>query len=255
MKGKLLPFPPGRRFVLDILRAAKSVPSFPVDRWMDLAEVAEVREACRPRISWAALFVKAWGLVSAEVPQLRQSFVSYPWPYLYQHPISIASISVHRRIPGDSSDRLIWCRIRQPENFSLHGIQNEINHSQQAPLESLFLDGQRLARAPWPFRHIAWHILMRWWGRERAKKLGTFTLSTLAGQNATNRQHPLIVTTSLSYAPLDSLGRCLVTLQCDHRVLDGVLAAECLDRMEEIFHRSVIEELKASALHSAQNAA
>ncbi len=230
--------------VLDICRASRTVPSFPVDRWMQLGELNQARRDCSTRISWAALFVKAWGLVSAEVPQLRQCYVSYPWGYLYEHPISIATISVHRRCPNETSDRLIWCRIREPEHFSLAGIQNEIDHSQRDPIDKVFMDGQRLERTPWPFRQISWHILMRWWGREKTKKLGTFTVSTLAGQHATNRQHPLIVTTSLSYAPIQDDGRCMVTLQCDHRVLDGVLAAECLTRMEAHFHGAVLHELR-----------
>ena len=236
MKGKRLAFPRYRRMVLDICRASRTVPSFPVDRWMALGELDRARRSCATRISWAALFVKAWGLVSAEVPQLRQCYVSYPLGYLYEHPVSIATVSVHRRCQEDAFDRLIWCRIREPEHFSLTGIQNEI--------DPVFKDGQRLERTPWPFRQISWHILMRWWGREKTKKLGTFTISTLAGHQATNRQHPLIVTTSLSYAPSQPDGQCMVTLQCDHRVLDGVLAAECLTRMESHFRGAVFTELQ-----------
>ena len=68
---------------------------------------------------------------------------------------------------------------------------------------------------------------------KRPTRIGTFSLSTLAGLGATNRFHPTICTTSLSYAPLDTDGRCLVTLIADHRVLDGAVVARALARLEE----------------------
>ncbi len=82
-------------------------------------------------------------------------------------------------------------------------------------------------------------------GRKRAKTIGTFTISSLAGMKATNREHPLVATTSLSYSPLDHDDHCVVTLQSDHRVLDGVKAAECLEELECHFNSTVLGELRA----------
>ena len=64
---------------------------------------------------------------------------------------------------------------------------------------------------------------------------------------ATNRFHPTICTTSLSYAPLEADGRCLVTLIADHRVLDGVVAARALERLEQVLVHQTLAELSALA--------
>ncbi len=78
-----------------------------------------------------------------------------------------------------------------------------------------------------------------------AKRLGTFTMSTLAGEGVLNRMHQTVLTTSLTYGPLDANGRMLVTLLCDHRVVDGIIAARALADLEAALHGSISAELKA----------
>jgi hypothetical protein len=78
---------------------------------------------------------------------------------------------------------------------------------------------------------------------KRCTRIGTFSLSTLAGLGASNHGHPTICTTSLSYAPLDTEGRCPVTLICDHRVLDGAAAARALARLEQVLCGEILDEL------------
>ena len=93
--------------------------------------------------------------------------------------------------------------------------------------------------------------ILRWnmnsFSRKRAARIGTFSLSTLAGMGATNRFHPTICTTSLSYAPLDDDGNCLVTLIADHRVLDGAVVARALARLEEVLCHEMLAELRGLA--------
>jgi hypothetical protein len=84
---------------------------------------------------------------------------------------------------------------------------------------------------------------MHWHGRQRAKKIGTFSISTLAGENAINRGHPLVVTSSLAYSRCEPNGACLVTLLADHRVLDGMLAAQALTLLETQLNGQVLSEL------------
>ena len=59
-----------------------------------------------------------------------------------------------------------------------------------------------------------------------------------------SRFHPTICTTSLSYAPLDADGNCLVTLIADHRVLDGAVVARALARLEEVLCHEMLAELR-----------
>lgn len=244
-KGKIIAFPIERRIILEILHAARSIPAFPIDRHFDLSQLAEARRHAMPRISWTAIFLRGWGLVSHAQPVLRQLYMTLPMGYLYEYPCSVASVSVHRRNQKTGQDSLIFCRVASPETKSLVEIQGYLDQSKTGDIRDVFRDGFWSAYLPWPLRRIGWNLLMHLWGRKRAKTIGTFTISSLAGMKATNREHPLVATTSLSYSPLDHDDHCVVTLQSDHRVLDGVKAAECLEELECHFNSTVLGELRA----------
>jgi hypothetical protein len=87
----------------------------------------------------------------------------------------------------------------------------------------------------------------------RSRRLGTFSLSTLAGQQTLNRFHPTLLTTSLTFGPLDESGRVLVTLICDHRILDGALAATALSELQQVLSNAIADELRS--LRSSRTAA
>ncbi len=72
-------------------------------------------------------------------------------------------------------------------------------------------------------------------------------MSTLAGQQTLNRHHPTLHTTSLTFGPLDDRGRLLVTLICDHRVVDGYLGALVLAELEQELHGAIAGELREVA--------
>jgi len=242
MDGKRLAFPRNRRLVLDICHASRSVPAFPVERYLQIQEVQKARDETKTRISWVAIFLRAYGIVCKNIPELRHVFVTYPWNYLYQHPNTVASVSMHRD-DANGGKRLIWARIPFPEAISLLEIQSRLDHAAHGPLNEVFRDGLRLERLPTVLRRFSWWLAMRWHGRQRAKKIGTFSVSTLAGENALNRGHPLVVSSSLTYSRCNADGLCLVTLLADHRVLDGVLAARALQLLEETLNGPVLEEL------------
>jgi len=246
MDGSCRPFPKGRNVVLDICRAAKTVPCFPVERVFNFFEVAQSRRLANSRVSWCAVFIKAWAQVSVEVPQLREVFIRWPWMRLYRHPHSVASITIHRDDSACETGELIWCRIPSAETMALLDIQAKLDEFQSEPIGEVFRDGLRMARNPLILRVLMWHVIMRWWGRRKAKKLGTFSISTLSGENARNIFHPLIVTTSMEYGRVDaSSGECRFTLLCDHRVVDGMLAARALNRLGEIMSTQIVDELKS----------
>ena len=242
-RGQSVRFPRHRRIVLDVCEAARTVPAFAVDRHVDLTRVMNARRSTPQRIGWAAIFAKAYSLVAAESPALRQTFVTYPWPRLYQHPDSVVSIAVNRFDPELDAERLSWVRVRAVESLTLSGIQEAIDSHQQSDAPEKLRERDWVESMPRPLRRIAWHVLMRWAGRRRAKLLGTFSLSTLASYGTTNHAHPLVVTASLSYGPLDEDGCSLVTLQADHRVLDGAAAARALVRLDEVLRGEIVEEL------------
>jgi hypothetical protein len=242
-----------RSLVLDVLHFARQVPVFPVERSFDLAEVAALRAACPQRISWALLFLKAYALVARDHPPLRQAWQPWPWPHLLEHPHSVATLAVHREFRGE--ERLCWGRFERPETRSLDDLAYVLRRYQELPVEQVFREQVQLSRLPRLLRQsiLGWNLHLA--GGKRAKRLGTFSISTLAGQATLNRGHPTMLTTSLTYGPLDASGRACVTLLCDHRVLDGHRAAAVLNDLERVLQGPIAAELAGRGQGGTQSVA
>jgi hypothetical protein len=230
-----------RRLVNDLLYFSRGIPLFPMEREFDLAALSQLRDQAKLRIAWPLLFVKAYGLLAAARPELRQSYQPWPWPHLYQHPQSVAMLAVSRNTP--SGERLCWARFTAPEQQSLAALQADLERYKTAPVDEVFRRQVRLSRLPTPLRRLAWWLSLHTSGSRRGKRLGTFGLSTVAGSGAINRFHPSCLTTSLSYGPLSAAGKTLVTVVCDHRVVDGAPMARALQELEEIFAGPIADEL------------
>jgi hypothetical protein len=231
-----------RRLVLDGLYFAKRVPLFPIEKTVELGEVARLRKAADTRISWAAVFVKAYALAAAKQRPLRQMYIRWPWPHLAEQPASTAMVVVNRQYRGE--DRICWGKLTTPENRSLLNLQRALDAYQTEPVGEVFRRQVLLSRMPTPLRRLIY-----WWninlsGSKRARRLGTFTMSTLAGEGVMNRMHQTFLTTSLTYGPLDENGRALVTLLSDHRVVDGIVAARALADLEAALQGPILAELK-----------
>lgn len=244
-KGSWRNLTKNRRLVLDVCALSRRVPLFPAERTIDVSQVSEARSAASQRISWAAVFTKAFALTAAAQPQLRQTYFSLPWPHFYEHNHSVASIAMHRF--DGQEDRLCWAKIRRVEELTLPDIQSRLDGFQQQPIESAFKSQHRMSRLPMPIRRLMWTLALRLSGRSRAKSVGTFSMSSVAGLGAFNRFHPTVLTSSLSYGPIDDSGRCLLTLICDHRVIDGYRAAICLQQLESDLAGPIASELRQLA--------
>jgi hypothetical protein len=243
--AKWISFNSRRTLVLDVLHFARAVPYFPVERVFDLSDLVLRREAAQPRIAWSVLFLKAFACVIARHPALRRYYAGWPWPHLVESNDVVAVLAVSREDEGQ--ERLCWASFRDADQRTLVDLNDQLRGYQTRPVEEAFKKQVALSRLPTLLRR-----LILWWnlnfgGRKRARRLGTFSLSTLAGQHSLNRGHPSILTSSLTYGPLDERGRATVTLLCDHRVLDGMLAAEALADLEIVLHREISGELGSLA--------
>jgi len=237
-----------RGCIADVARLAAGIPLFPVERTMSLAALAAARAAATPRIGWAAVFLKAYAIVAAEMPVLRTWLARGPAglrPRLATSGQSVATLAVNRSEEGE--DRLFWGRLAEPDARPLADVQQFVIDCGTKPVEEVFKRQLQLEMVPGLLRRTILRWNMHSVSRKRAARIGTFSLSTLAGLGATNRFHPTICTTSLSYAPLDAAGNCLVTLIADHRVLDGAAAARALDRLEQVLVGRMHAELTALA--------
>jgi pyruvate/2-oxoglutarate dehydrogenase complex dihydrolipoamide acyltransferase (E2) component len=250
-------FTAARACVSDVARLAQEIPLFPVERTMPLGPLAAARSAVgqtaaakhpapSSRIGWAAVFLKAYALVAREMPMLRTWLVQgFPGPRLATAAESVATLAVNR--VEDGEDRLFWARMAAPDTKSLPEIQQFIVDCAAKPIEEMFKRQLQLEMVPGFLRRTILRWNMNSFSRKRATRIGTFSLSTLAGMGATNRFHPTICTTSLSYAPLDDDSNCLVTLIADHRVLDGAVVARALARLEEVLCHEMLAELRGLA--------
>jgi hypothetical protein len=154
---------------------------------------------------------------------------------MYRHPEPIASITMHRPTSPETPHlgRLVWGRFVCSESTNLQTYQDQLDAWNSMPIEQIYPDALRLERRLTPIRRLQWYLLMRWTGRKRAKHLGTFSISSLGHLGALNGYHPLVATTSLAMGPVSENQLTDVVLLCDHRVVDGVLAAKALETLEK----------------------
>lgn len=250
-----------RRLVGDIVRLSRRVPTFPVDRVMVLGEVDRLRRQAVPRIGWTALLVKGFALVARERPALRSWYVPRRWITPWRGPrwatssISVASIAISRPRPADTPaairaldpEALWWARIRSPDTLPLPVLQEEITRHATAPEEEVFTRQRELRQLPGWLRRMVLRANLASPGAKRPSRLGTFSISMLAGEGCSNRHHPTFLSTSLSASPLDESGRSVVTLLADHRILDGVPVARALAALEVVLTGPLSAELAALA--------
>jgi len=241
--GRKLPLSLPRRYICDLLHLARKVPSVPVQRRLQLAPVAIARQVAQPRPSWTALFTRAYALVSAANPHLRRAYVGFPYPHLYEHPESIATLAVER--PYDGEDALFFAPMPRPETLSLHKIDARLRHYQETPVEEIDCFRRALCFSRWPrlLRRLAGWLALHGSGRRRAGWLGTFGVSVGSVSAAT--VHPLaLLTTTLYHGEVNKRGEVDVRLLYDHRVLDGGTAARALVELERVLTHEVLSELR-----------
>ena len=240
--GRRLGIPHQRRLTCDLLWFNRSVPLCGHDRIFRLSELAEFRAETPRRISWSALFIRAFGLVAQQCPELRQTWYRWPVSHLYQHPVNVATLTVHRRWRDEPW--LFWGQISEPESLTLEVIQQHIDRFRDDPVTRVFRKQTKLARLPTVLRRLIW-----WWNihiatARRADRLGTFFVSTLSGKKTEIQIPPSIHTGCLTFGPVDRNGDCRVTLAYDHRVMDGSFVADVLELLETIMTRQMPAELK-----------
>jgi len=228
--------------VCDLLFFAKGVPSVPHSREFDLGEVAELRAACATRVSWATVFLKAYALVSRDAPPLRQCLLRYPWPHLYQHPVSVGYLAVRRS--WEAEEWLFFAGFTEAERSSLADLQERLDRFREQPPAAVFRTQAQAARLPvWLRRSLMW-VWLHWMGHRRSRRFGTFGLTTVSGHGAEIQFPPNMLTATLTYGPINEQGRCRVTMHYDHRLMDGWFVAEVLKEVENAIRGPIAEELR-----------
>jgi hypothetical protein len=246
LAGRSIPLSLPRRFVGDLLHFARKVPTIPVQRRMNIAPLLTARSRALPRPSWCSLFTKAYAMVAAKRPELRRAYLSFPWPHLYEHPVSIGSVAVERRL-GDE-DAVFFIQVREPENHTPEQLDEYLQDCKLRPVERIptFRRTLRVARLPRFMRRFIWWLGLNYSGYHRARNWGTFGVSVYSGLGAESL-HPLSpLTTALNYGVIAADGTVDVRITYDHRVLDGSTVARALGDLEQILNGPVAQSLLPS---------
>jgi hypothetical protein len=243
-RGRTLALSLPRRFVCDVLHFSRKVPSVPMQRRMQLADVVAARTAWPQRLSWCAIFLKAYSQVAAERPELRRAYMSCPWPRLYEHPENVASFAIEREFNGEPG--LFFARVPRPERLSLPKLDALIRHHKCAAIDTIdtYRRAMWLTRLPRPVRRSLWWMGLEMDGMFRACLFGTLSISAAASRGAAGLHILSPLTTTLNYSPFESDGSIDVRIAYDHRVLDGGTVADALVRLEEVLRTTILDELQ-----------
>jgi hypothetical protein len=246
-KGSSLPITGPRRFIIDLVHFARQVPSTPVSRTANVSALFEARANHAMRPSWAILFMKAYALVGAEHPPLRRALLQFPWSRLYEHPWMNCALAIERSYQGEPG--VFVGLFRAPEAQTIRQLQRALERYKEQPLESVgfYRQALRVSRAPRPIRRMLWWSTLNVSGVKRAKRFGTFGLTSYGALGAESL-HPISpLTTTLTFGPIAPTGEVVVKLIYDHRVLDGAYIARRLADIESALNGPILEELREEA--------
>lgn len=242
MRGRRLRLSTMRRFVGDLVHAARTIPSIPVQRRLQIGALVAARANCRARPPWPVIFMKAFAQVAAATPELRRAYVKFPVAHLYEYPISVASIAVERDYLGE---KVVFVgKVKDPASLSLDELTQVLQRMRETPLEKIkeFRRLQMISDLPWPVRRVLWWAAMNI-GRQRANFLGTFGISVYSSMGAESL-HPLSPTTTLlNYDRIGVDGSVNVRIVYDHRIMDGALVSRILTRLESQLTGAILGEV------------
>lgn len=241
--GRRVPLSLPRTWIADLMHASRGVPLAAAERRLMLAALVAARTRCPDPPPWAAIVVKGYALVAARTPALRRSYQGFPWPHLFEADESVASVAVAREFDGEPA--VFFGLIPAPDRQPLHQLAAYLREWKTTPVEAIrpFARLVRYTRYPRPVRRLVWWLGLNLSGRHRAKTVGTFGLSTVAGLGASIPQIIGPTATTLNYGPFDPDGGLTVRLTFDHRVLDGGTAAVALAEMERVLNGELGTEL------------
>jgi hypothetical protein len=244
-KGIRIKLSPGRKMVIEMMHHARKVPSIPVARSCNLSAVAAARQETSRAPSWTCLFIRSYALVARDYHDLRRSYIPFPYPHLYEHPHSVCALVVERDWHGEAT--LVAAKIRAPEDMSLPTIVEHMRRFREDPVWELsdFRQLLRLGTLPWFCRRFAIWQSLYLSGFKRAKRLGTYMVSSYGSQGA-EQLHPLSpLSTLLTFGPIGPTGDVVVKVIYDHRVMDGRRVAQALADVERVMNHDMVAELCA----------
>ena len=230
--------------------ACASIPVVAVKKNLAVSDLLKARRSVPRPPRWSALVCRGFALVSSRLPQLRQCFVSFPTPHLYEHPSSVASMAINRTYQDEPA--VFFGLVQEPENLGLTEIGGRVQQFVDGPLleNGSFRRLIRNTKLPRPMRRLLWWYCVSASGRQKSKILGTFAVNSIASMGMEVCQFISPVTTMLYYLPPSGSSETLsIQLAFDHRVYDGSLASEALVQLESVLNREIANEILGASTH------
>jgi hypothetical protein len=205
--------------------------------------VSEARSALHKRPSWMSILVKAIGITSMRVPELRRAYMPYPWPHFYESPFSSAAIAMDRVYEGEHGTFV--APMPRPETTPLAKIHSRIHAWQTQPVEetAAFRRLIRISKLWMPIRRLLWGMGLYLIGKYRTQYFGTFSINSIAATRCRMLQFAT-PTTVVFYYGLATRGEMTLQIAFDHRVFDGYAAARTMSELESILNTEIVQELK-----------
>jgi hypothetical protein len=213
-------------------------------RRMRLTATVAARSAAGSRPSWHAIFTKAYALVALTCPQLRRAYLPFPRAHYYEHPSSVASVALERRVRDE--DVVLYAPVARPDALSLPDLDLQLRRYKDQPLEKVSAFRRALLLTSWPrwVRWSVWSLTLNALGQRRAAVLGTYAVSACSALGADLLQPPALLTSTLTYGVIEADGWVDVRILSDPRVLDAPLVARVLADLERVLTHDIVAELR-----------
>jgi hypothetical protein len=230
----------------ELVALSRTIPIAALEHRLQLKPIIAARNALpKPHPSWIALFLKAFALVARHRPHLRQGYFGFPWPRIYEHPVSVAAITVERE--WQEQQAIFFDMLPRPESMGVMELHNYLRRLKTEPVEN-FCAFRRLIRCnqgPMPVRRLIWRWLHSFSGPRRATHFGTFAIN--GGTRFPIR--PVTTTgaigTTLYFGLFEEDGSTDVCLTFDHRIMDGGEVVRTLCELESVLNTDIVLELNA----------
>jgi pyruvate/2-oxoglutarate dehydrogenase complex dihydrolipoamide acyltransferase (E2) component len=235
-----------RRVVIETMVHSQKLPLLPCSRIVNIAPLVKARSRMTTPASWTAIFMRAFAFTAERHAELRRSIVPWPWQSIYEHPRSNAVVPIEREIDGETV--VLMAKVMRPELMTLAEIDQQLHTFSTQPVESInyFRQLLLLGRLPWIFLRFAFWQTLYLSGFKKAKRFGTFAISSVGslGSEIDHAWTPL--TTYFTFGPISPAGDCTLRIIFDHRVMDARTVARCLVSIEEILHSQMLAEMQPS---------
>lgn len=209
--------------------------------------VAAARRSRQPRILWMAIFVKAIAIAARRRPELRQCFIPFPWPHIYEHPESVIAAVIEREWRG--SNGVFFDHLVGPDRQPLASIDAAIRGLMSWQVEAVggYRRLIRITRLPLFIRRLIWRFVLYFSGRVRSRYIGTASVNSLPVRGATVLQSTTPLTLSIFFSPLKPNGEMEIQTFFDHRVIDGMDVNRLLKDLEATLNGEIADELRQMA--------